>query len=70
MWLYNLLWLLCNASAHQTQVSLVRKDVKQPNNARPMQLFQQLYLPQRCDVNTFLGLSKIDLFDSNNLPSL
>ena len=70
MWLFDLVLLLYDASAYQTQVSLVWKDIKQPNNARPMQLFQQLYLPQRCDVNTFLGLSKIDLFDSNNLPSL
>ena len=59
-----------DASAHQTQVSLMRKDIKQPNNTRPMQLFQQLYFPQRCDINTLLGLSKVDLFDSNNLPCL
>lgn len=56
--------------AHQTQISLVWKDIQQLNDVWPMQLFQQLNLPQRCDIDTFLGLSKVDLFYGNNLSSL
>lgn len=56
--------------AHQTQISLVWKDIQQLNDVWPMQLFQQLDLSQRCDIDTFLGLSKVDLFDGNNLSSL
>ena len=37
---------------------------------RPMQLFQELDLPQSCHIDAFLCFAKPDLLDGNNFASL
>ena len=57
-------------NTYQAQVSLVWKDIKQLHNVGAMQLFQQLDLPESCDIDAFLGLAKSDLLDGYHLSCL
>ena len=54
----------------EVQVGLVRVHVDKLNDTWVLQFLQELDLPQRRHIHTFLYAATSDFFDSHHLPSL